>query len=1158
MVLITRAQRGMLAFAVVSLTAFVVSPASVRPAIVQLFGWVATISVVRSTRRLPRTEREPWVLLSIAGFGALSGGLARFIHGLIIGVAKPVPSPADLLWAVAYLSILGCEVLLIRRRTARGERGHLLDALLPTAGVGLALWAFLFGPYLTGDIHPLDERLVNLFFLFVSMAILAATLRLAVGHGAKPPAYHLLAGAVTALLLSDFLQVITTSRGWDESLNQYPAIPIFALMALAATHPSAGNIAARPEGELATLTRRRVGLLSVALLISPVVLLFDTIDSSGGKHPYLVIGGSSLMSLLVLARIVQLVRAEEASRGRERTLRLTGEQLLLASGVDEIMWLANSGAVSILGTINARVSLVHLGASDEIRRFGPRFTHDSAANRAETAEPLVANVNMLDPLVVPALRALRPTILFDHRPIDLWSDEQHERVIHVLPVASTDRIHGVLVVSTDRALEVGVRDSLETMARECGLALRSLEVAGLLARQSAERRFEALVENANDIVAVVSQSQRLSFVSPAATRLLGFPDQFLLGRDPLELVHPEDRVRLTNISDLLEQTTELRLRTVTGTFHWFELQVRDLSGTEEIDGFVINARHIGDRKRAERLLQRSESRFRALVQRSSDLVAVVSTEGVIEYMSPAVESILGLPGEQLVGAGLLSVFRSDQLAEYLHRAQGDGSRIDTRTIEAEASGVNGDRVIELTVSDLRSEPGIEGIVLNGRDVTERRGLETSLRHQALHDDLTGLPNRTLLMDRLGAALATAPGLPIGLLFLDLDDFKDINDSLGHEAGDQLLATVAERLGGSVRLGDLAARIGGDEFAVLVSSALGEASILEICDRIMESLARPIVVGGRSVSTRVSIGVALDFGRDQTAEVLLRNADVAMYRAKERGKGRVEIYEEHLHASAFHRFEVRTELHRAIEANELRVYYQPLVELPSTRIIGAEALVRWQHPSKGLLGPVDFIPVAEATGLIIPLGRWVMAEATRQAAEWNRNGAGLHIGVNVSVRQLDHEPFLAELDEILASSGLSPKDLCVEITESVFVSDPERAIARLTELRARGISVAIDDFGTGYSSLVQVQDFPFDVLKIDKSFVDRVGGEHRQEGVIRTIMRLGADLGVITVAEGIEDYSQLQALIELGCDQGQGYYFSRPVTAEAFEELLASSTELMPS
>jgi diguanylate cyclase (GGDEF)-like protein len=428
----------------------------------------------------------------------------------------------------------------------------------------------------------------------------------------------------------------------------------------------------------------------------------------------------------------------------------------------------------------------------------------------------------------------------------------------------------------------------------------------------------------------------------------------------------------------------------------------------------------------------------------------------------------------------------------------------------------------------------------------------SIRH-AFNDSLTGLPNRALLLDRLDVALARAEreDQPVSVLFLDLDGFKVVNDSLGHVAGDRLLIEVARRLSGCLRRGDTAARIGGDEFAILLGDIGNPDRAPHVAERLIDALAEPITVLGREVFVSASIGIAHAQG---DAENLLRNADVAMYRAKRSGEaGAYAIFEPSMHAAVVERLELEADLRRAIERDELVLHYQPIVDLAGGQVVGLEALLRWAHPRRGLVTPFEFIPLAEETGLIVDLGRWVLHEACRQAAEWRddlRTGRPW-VSVNLSGLQLLDGSLDAEVAAALAESGLDPAGLTLEITETVLVQDVAAAVDHLEKLRALGVSIAIDDFGTGYSSLRYIGRFPADVLKIAKPFVDGLHAES-DAALVRTIIALADSLGLRTVAEGIEDREQHARLSELGCMLGQGYLFARPLAPEAAGDMLRSA------
>ena len=434
-------------------------------------------------------------------------------------------------------------------------------------------------------------------------------------------------------------------------------------------------------------------------------------------------------------------------------------------------------------------------------------------------------------------------------------------------------------------------------------------------------------------------------------------------------------------------------------------------------------------------------------------------------------------------------------------------------------------------------------------------MAAAMQHQVLHDALTDLPNRTLFLDRLEHALARARrevGSITAVLYIDLDRFKNVNDSLGHEAGDQLLIQLGRRLRGSLREVDTPARLGGDEFAVLVEGVAELNDVIIIAQRIRDNLRQPVTLGGNEIFSNPSIGVATSSDGTEAPSELLRNADTAMYLAKESGTRPCVVFEPTMHAAVMRRLELDADLARAVERNEFELHYQPLVRLEGETIDGAEALVRWRHPLKGLIPPAEFIGVAEENGQIVPLGRWVLQEAIRQAVEWEAalpDRGPFSLSVNVSARQLQDPDLVGELTRLLHETGFNPSHLVLEITESVLMQDKGGTVEKLRELKRLGLRLAIDDFGTGYSSLGYLRHFPVDVLKIDKAFVDDIVGGTEQSAVARAIIGLSDALHLTTVAEGIETAGQLDLLRSLGCELGQGYYFSPPLQAMAFEAML---------
>jgi diguanylate cyclase (GGDEF)-like protein/PAS domain S-box-containing protein len=552
----------------------------------------------------------------------------------------------------------------------------------------------------------------------------------------------------------------------------------------------------------------------------------------------------------------------------------------------------------------------------------------------------------------------------------------------------------------------------------------------------------------------------------------------------------------------------------------------------------------------------SEARFRSLVQNASDVTMVLGADTVVSYVTPPLQRVLGWDPAELLGVELADLVHPEEAAYarafYAEIDGRDGENL--ATVEWRVRHRDGSwRQFEVVNASLLDDDAVRGIVATLRDVTERRALERELEHQAFHDRLTGLANRALFRDRLEHALArrNRNQHPVAVLLLDLDDFKVVNDSLGHAAGDRLLVLVAERLRGRLRAADTTARMGGDEFAVLLDDPAAADEATHVAERLIDALAAPYQLDGRELFVRASIGVALAARTGQPADELLRDADMAMYAAKARSRGGYQIFQPALHEAAVGRLALEADLQRGIEDGQFALCYQPILELASGRLVGLEALLRWRHPERGWVAPLDFIPAAEASGQIVPIGRFVLRQACRQAVMWQARfpARPLRMSVNVSARQLQEPEVADDIKRVVDECGLDPRLLVLEITESVLVQDVEAMAAKLRALTAYGLRVAVDDFGTGYSSLSYLHRFPVHLLKIDKSFTDRVDGGFEDAALARAIVRLGQALHLETVAEGVETASQLAALRELGCTFGQGYYFAKPLETGEVEDLL---------
>jgi len=553
--------------------------------------------------------------------------------------------------------------------------------------------------------------------------------------------------------------------------------------------------------------------------------------------------------------------------------------------------------------------------------------------------------------------------------------------------------------------------------------------------------------------------------------------------------------------------------------------------------------------------RRSEARFQTLVQNASDVILIARPDTTITYQTASAKRTLGYEPGSLDGVRFTTLVHPDDvekaLAAYTKVAFRPGaSEVDRWRVQHHDGSW---RHMEVVANNLLSDPTVEGIVLTMRDVSEQIALEEELKHQALHDALSGLANRVLFRDRLEHALQRSRSRSsLAVLFLDLDDFKVVNDSLGHAAGDDLLVAVGQRLAASLRSGDTAARLGGDEFAILLEETEGPADACTLAERVIADLKAPLTIEDREVQIHGSIGIALSSPGFEDPSELLQAADVAMYAAKARGKDCYEVYKPALQAAMLERLERTAELQRAVDERQFVLHYQPIVNLDGGQTIGVEALVRWNHPELGLLLPKDFIPIAEETGLVIPLGRWVLEKACAQAAQWQRNNKGargLRVSVNISARHFQHKGLFDDVSRAVRAADLDPGSLVLEITESVLVQDSESVIAQMLELKMLGVAFAIDDFGTGYSSLSYLKRFPIDILKVDKSFVDDVGDSLEQGALAEAIVQLGKTLHLETVAEGVEQSTQVDELRALGCQYGQGFYFAKPLRADEIEALL---------
>ncbi len=689
-------------------------------------------------------------------------------------------------------------------------------------------------------------------------------------------------------------------------------------------------------------------------------------------------------------------------------------------------------------------------------------------------------------------------------------------------------------------------------------------------------RWQALVSRSADLAMVADARANLTFVGPAATRMLGWRPEEVQGRNGLDLVHPEDRATVTEALGAVladpdsHPVVEFRALHRDGSYVWVEETISNLLDHPDVAGLVGNLRDITDRRAVDDRLRRSEALYRAIVQTSREGILVVGPDETVMFANSQLAGFMGRPVDWIIGrkATELLPWDRDVPARLERRRQGVGERYELEYRQRDGQP----RHLMVSANPLYDDQGSYlGSLSMYADITERKRAEAALTWMAMRDPLTGLANRTMLMEELHRALSDAPrrGGLVSVLFIDLDQFKSVNDSLGHGVGDELLLIAAERIKNVVRSADVVARLGGDEFVVLTRDLGADPEATRLAERLSDVFAEPVHVAGLELVITASIGVAITepaaltrisldgAAVSEIANELLRQADIALYQAKGHGRARWERYEPETSDRA-DQLRLVGELRQAPVNGELRLYYQPIVDLSTGETVAMEALLRWQHPTRGLLVPKEFIPLAEQTGLIGELDLWALNEACRSASAWHRASPDLPplgIAVNLSARELGDRNLPSRLLAILRATELDPSSLVLEVTETAVMSEPDAALGILHALKGLGVRVAIDDFGTGYSSLIYLKRFPVDELKIDRSFVDGLGADPEDSAIVASILGLAKAVGVTAVAEGVETAEQARILAELGCELGQGYLWSPPTSEAALDQPDAPSTTL---
>ena len=687
------------------------------------------------------------------------------------------------------------------------------------------------------------------------------------------------------------------------------------------------------------------------------------------------------------------------------------------------------------------------------------------------------------------------------------------------------------------------------------------------ALKQSEARFRDLFENANDLIYTHDMAGNFTSLNRAGEIITGFTREEALTRNIKQVVAPEflDDARTMTARKLdgdVPRAYEIEIIAKDGHRVVLEISTRLIV----VDGLPVGVQGIGrditERREAENALHSTLSLFSSTFESTADGIVVMSLDRDIVTCNKKYVEMWQIKQEILDNNDSENLVK--HIASQLKKPKEFVENLDCLFSDPMLKTIDRFDLADGRIFERYSQPQMmEGVPVGRvccfRDITERNQAEEKLRHHALHDTLTDLPNRVAFMNHLRQAVNRSENnahAKFAVLFLDLDRFKVINDSLGHAVGDKLLVAISERLVSCVRPGDIVARLGGDEFTILLNRSGDTDEVVGVAERLQARISEPFKIDNYEVFTTASIGIVVAGKLARSAEEFLRDADAAMYRAKESGKARHEIFDRDMHVRNMNLLQVETDLRHAVERHEFEVLYQPIVEITSGRVKEFEALIRWRHPVHGLVNPNEFITVAEETGLIIPIGKWILDESCRQIAEWQRRfGVDLAVSVNLSAKQLMHPNLTAQVREVLVDTNLKPSQLKLEVTESTVMEHHERSLKVLSELDQLGVNLSTDDFGTGYSSLSYLQRFPFERLKIDRSFINIMDTDEKSGAIVKTILMLGENLNIEVVAEGIETVPQLEKLRSLGCTLGQGYLFSRPIDRESVEDFLAGGANV---
>ncbi len=1044
-------------------------------------------------------------------------------------------SAGDVIAIAGYLFTVGAAHRLVKIRTVDRQTHVILDALAITGWVALVI-SFASVEDILDQFSGVEEALV-LAYLPLTLALMFTATRLALGAGDRSGAFLLLAAATISAAVSE-VAFLEAAVGSDIARRAGVVAATLALTFFAAAfvHPSAKGLETPHPPSLTRTSPVLAALIGSSIIL--VVLIAFAVDLRGFEAAILLFLGA-----LIAGRAVLIVRERDEWLGLQRVVSDCSSAISDVEDPEAIIDQTHSSAESLL----ARKTALFVGVSSEQQITDTLF---------EDADPAGALINEVDGDLWRALdtgRTQRSESLIDGK------KGYSSRLVIPIEAGGGERL--VMLVESTPVLSMTEILHLELLAAGLGSALAAAMTRRLGLVEKADRRFRSMVQDSNDVVMLVdAETLEAKLVSPTVERLLGYSEAECLGAHPLQFVLLEDGAHLlTSLESVAKSSIPLDLRLLhkNGQIRWFSATVRRLPEGDELDGMIVSLADIHDRKMAELQLGTSERRYRGLVETSREVFGVIDEHLTITFVSPNVERVLQIPSAALIGSNVLELVADASLdaAEALVDLPRDGA--DGRAIELQLIGGNGDpRWFEVAITD-GAHTGDDGWVITARDIHSQHEMQESMQKATLHDALTGLYNRASFQFEVNQSLQSMEmGQAVGVIHLDVRDFRIVNESLGFEVGDELLVAIGSRIRSGLRSSDVLARFGADSFAVL-STVDSLAELKDMARRINSMFDEPFGTGGRQWSVSLEIGMSWTTNRRDASVMLLEQAAIAVRHAKATDDNEPVVFEASMREVANERFELESDLLPGLAAGEFSVVFQPLLLLSTQRVRSVEALLRWNHPERGSVSPASFIPVAEHSGAIVELGRWVLAESCRQLKQWHDelpDAEGLGVSVNISVRQLVKEGEFGRLRQIVLDSGVNPARLTLELTESLVINEVPTVRRGIEDFRTLGIRIAVDDFGTGTAGLNHLRDVPFDILKIDKSYVDPLTTGHDSYQLLASVVDLAHSMHATVVAEGIETHEQATLLRRMGCDVGQGFYLGRPMDPAALEEWFAAGRD----